>query len=61
MTIGVGGVLLFIALMILGFIMGFSFGLKYMLNKINTVCGYEDYKYIVNKLHDAVVEEEKKA
>lgn len=51
MALGIGGYILILVLLVVGFFLGFAAGIKYLLDKIRNVCGYEVYKDVLNKLH----------
>lgn len=48
-------------LIIVAYILGFSAGIKHVLDKIHRVMGYDEYRNIVNELHiDIMKEKEEK-
>lgn len=51
MIIGFGGFVLIIVLIIIGYLLGFTAGQAFILHKIHEVCGYEDYRNVLNQLH----------
>ena len=51
MTIGVGGFVLILVLIIIGYLLGHAAGQAFILHKIHEVCGYEDYRNVLNQLH----------
>ena len=58
MVIGVGGYILILVLLVVGFFLGFIAGLHFMLQKIRYVCGYELYKEVLDMLHADVNKKE---
>ena len=51
MIIGFGGFVLIIVLIIIGYLLGHAAGQAFILHKIREVCGYEDYRNVLNQLH----------
>ncbi len=47
----VGGFVLILVLIIIGYLLGYAAGQAFILHKIHEVCGYEDYRNVLNQLH----------
>ena len=56
MLVQIVGIILVLILIVIGYLIGFSEGIKFLLNKINKVCGYETYKGVLDELHMSIIE-----
>lgn len=58
MTMSISSYILIMVLLVIGFFLGFIAGLRFMLEKIRRVCGYDLYIEVIDMLHTDASKEE---